>query len=77
MSDAPEEVEAPEVTAPTVGGTKLRGPWSAVRSIECAKPKTVAVNGKKLAAKEFSHAKGVLSLDPAEVPSGIVLVEID
>ena len=76
MTDAPEEVE-PAVAAPSAV-TKMRGPWSALRSFEHgSKPTSVTVNGKKLAAKEFSYAKGVLTLTPDAAPTGSVLVVID
>ena len=76
MSDAPEEVE-PVVAAPSAV-TKIRGPWSLMKSFEHgAKPKSVTVNGKKLAAKEFSYAKGVLTLTPDAAPTGIVSIVVD
>lgn len=76
MTDAPEEVE-PVVAAPSVV-TKIRGPWSILKSFEHpSKPKSVTLNGKKLAAKEISYAKGVLTLTPDVAPNGIVSIVVD
>ena len=77
-AETPEVEETTEAEAAPSGSTKIRGPWSLLRVRECTtKPKSVMLNGNKLAAKEWSHAKGVLTLTPAETPSGLVTVVLD